>query len=66
MGFRRTPDEIAAIQQTIIDTGALDALEAHITELTQQAVAAIDAMPLTMRAKDELRRLAGYVSWREV
>jgi len=60
-----TDAEIADIQQVIIDTGALDKLEAHITMLTEQALAALTTMPLTAEAKDELRQLAGYVSWRE-
>ena len=57
--------EIADIQQIIIDTGALQKLEAHITTLTEQALAALAAMPLSAESKDELRQLAGYVSWRE-
>ncbi len=59
-----TDGEIAAVQQIIIDTGALARLEDHITALTDQAIAALPAMPLTAEAKDELRLLAGYVSWR--
>jgi len=60
-----TDAEIADIQQIIIDTGALAELEAHITKLTEQALGALEATPLTTPAKDELRQLAGYVSWRE-
>ncbi|HRE02453.1 MAG TPA: polyprenyl synthetase family protein [Ilumatobacteraceae bacterium] len=59
-------DEIAAIQQVIVSTGALDRLEDHITQLTAAAVAALDAMPLTPGARDELRLLASYVSWRDI
>ncbi len=59
-------DEIAKIQQIIIDTGALQRLEAHISALTDAALAALPAMPLVDDAKDELVRLAGYVSWRDV
>jgi geranylgeranyl diphosphate synthase type I len=58
--------EISEIQQVIIDTGALDTLEAHITSLTEQALAALETMPVTDAAKDELRLLAGYVSWRDI
>jgi geranylgeranyl diphosphate synthase type I len=61
-----TDDEIATIQQTIIDTGALDELEAHITKLTDEAVGAIAAMPISDDARSELTQLAGYVSWRDV
>src|SRR4051812_30278303 len=58
--------EIADIQQVIIDTGALDQLEAHITALTERALAALPAMPLAEAAKAELAALAGYVSWRDI
>jgi geranylgeranyl diphosphate synthase type I len=58
--------DIASMQQIIIDTGALQRLEDHITALTNAALAAIPVMPLATEAKDELVRLAGYVSWREV
>lgn len=59
-------EDVAAIQQIIIDTGALQRLESHITSLTDAALAAIPPMPLTSEAKDELVLLAGYVSWRDV
>jgi geranylgeranyl diphosphate synthase type I len=58
--------EIEKMQQVIIDTGALRDLEAHISALTESAVAAIAVMPLIAEAKQELTRLAGYVSWREI
>jgi geranylgeranyl diphosphate synthase, type I len=57
---------VERIQQTIVDTGALDELEKHITELTTEAVEAITAAPITDEAKAELIALADYVSWRNV
>jgi geranylgeranyl diphosphate synthase type I len=57
---------IAEIQQVIIDTGALGALEAQITSLTKQAIDAISDAPITDIARDELVALANYVSWRDV
>ena len=57
---------VARIQQVIIDTGALDALEAHITALTESAVAALDNTPITDTATTELVALAEYVSWRTI
>jgi geranylgeranyl diphosphate synthase type I len=57
---------VARIQQAIVDTGALDELEAHITALTAEAVAAIEAAPIVETAKTELVALADYVSWRNV
>ena len=61
-----TDAEVAAIQQVIIDTGALDRLEAHITTLTDTAVASLAEMPIADEARDELRQLASYVSWRDI
>jgi geranylgeranyl diphosphate synthase, type I len=59
-------DTVARIQQTIIDTGALDELEKHIATLTETAVASLDDTPITDQAKHELIALAEYVSWRAV
>ena len=59
-------DTVARIQQTIVDTGALDELEDHITALTETAVSAIEGAPITEAAKTELVALAEYVSWRSV
>jgi geranylgeranyl diphosphate synthase, type I len=58
-------DEVAAIQQVIVDTGALADLENHITRLTTDAIAALDAIDITREARDELVALAEYVSWRQ-
>ncbi len=59
-------ETVARIQQAIIDTGALDELEAHISALTSNAVASLDAAPIAETAKTELIALADYVSWRNV
>jgi len=59
-------DTVAEIQQTIVATGALDELESRIAALTDEAVASLDAAPIGDVAKDELRQLAQYVSWRDV
>ena len=61
-----TDRAIADIQQVIVDTGALTALEAQITALTDQAIAAIKVTPITEPSRDELIALANYVSWREI
>ncbi|MFN8024167.1 MAG: polyprenyl synthetase family protein [Acidimicrobiales bacterium] len=58
-------DEVARIQQVIVDTGALADLEATITRLTDEALAAIEAAPIIDIARDELVQLAHYVSWRQ-
>jgi geranylgeranyl diphosphate synthase type I len=54
-------DEIAKIQQVIIDTGALAALEERIAALAAEAVAALDDVAIAPEARDELRALADYV-----
>ncbi len=58
-------DDIAEIQDVIVGTGALDDLEAHISALTDAALAALDGAPITDEARDELRELADFVSQRE-
>lgn len=60
-----TDAEVVAIQQVIVDTGALADLESTIDRLTAEAVAALDTMPLTSAARDELAALAGFVSRRD-
>jgi geranylgeranyl diphosphate synthase type I len=58
--------EVAAIQQVIVETGALAELESHITSLTEQAVTSLRQMDLDPQAVSELTLLAQYVSWREI
>jgi geranylgeranyl diphosphate synthase type I len=58
--------DVARVQQTIIDTGALAALESRITSLADEAVEAIAHAPITATARDELVALAAYVSQRQV
>ncbi len=54
-------DEVAKIQQVIVDTGALDALEARITALAAEAVAALPNVDITAEARAELAALADFV-----
>lgn len=61
-----TNEEIASVQQVIIDTGALAQLEAHISHLTDIALASLETIPLNAQARDELAQLAHYVSWRDI
>ncbi|HEX3087836.1 MAG TPA: polyprenyl synthetase family protein, partial [Ilumatobacteraceae bacterium] len=53
--------DIATMQQVIIDTGALDALEAQIATLTDAAIEAIELAPVTPESRNELIALANYV-----
>ena len=54
-------DEVAEIQQVIVDTGALDELEARITTLAGEAISALERMAIDPAAREELRALAAFV-----
>ena len=58
-------DDVARVQQVIVDTGALADLEATIERLTLEAIVAIKLAPITAQACDELIALASYVSNRQ-
>ncbi|MEY3366831.1 MAG: geranylgeranyl pyrophosphate synthase [Actinomycetota bacterium] len=58
--------QVEQVQDVIRDTGALDELEAHISALTDEAIAALGKADLTEESKNELVALANYVSWRVV
>lgn len=57
-------DELAALQQVIVETGAAEAIESEIAELTATAVAALDHLPLAGDAADSLIQLAQFVAFR--
>ena len=59
-------DEIQAIQTVFIETNALSEVEANITQLTGQAIAALDNAAITDEALDALHQLAVYVGARDV
>ncbi len=61
-----TAEQVASIQQVIVDTGALADLEATIARLTDEAIDAIRHADLAPPAIDELVQLAAFVSQREV
>ena len=58
-------DDVARIQQTIVDTGALASMEATIDALTDDALTAIATAPIVAEARDQLVALAHYVSARQ-
>lgn len=59
-------DEVAAIQQVIVESGALAALEERIVALRSEAVGALDSIPVTPLAREELAALAEFVTSRQV
>ena len=65
VGREMSDDDVAAVQQVMIDTGALAATEAEIAALLDEAVGAIEALPDVGDARAALRELAHYVVDRE-
>ncbi len=60
-----TEEDIASLQQVIIDTGALREAEARIDELTTAAIDAASSAPLTDEAVHALCELATYIATRD-
>ncbi len=58
-------DEVAALQEVLADTGAVDRVEAAIAVLVDQAVAALETAGLTEEAGVALTELAHYVAGRD-
>ena len=58
-------DDVARVQQVIVDTGALADLERTIDALTAEAIAAIGAAPVAPASRDALVELASFVSSRQ-
>jgi geranylgeranyl diphosphate synthase type I len=58
-------EAVAEVQQVLRATGAVAAVEASIQELTDQALAALPAVDVTVEARAELDALARFVAWRE-
>jgi geranylgeranyl diphosphate synthase, type I len=56
---------IVAMQQVLVETGALADIETRIELLTKEALDALVDAPLIGVAKDALAELATYVAWRE-
>ena len=58
-------DEIAALQALLVDTGARDETQGQIEALVAEAIAALEAAPITADARRALAELAGYVGRRD-
>jgi geranylgeranyl diphosphate synthase type I len=57
--------EVAAAQQVLVDTGAMEEMEQRIAKLTVQAVDAIEVADVTTEARDALVELATFVASRD-
>jgi len=61
VGPSATIEDVAAIQQVLVDTGAVAEIEAEIDGLLVDATAAIDLLPDRHGSRDALRALADFV-----
>ncbi len=57
---------VERVQQVLVDTGALAALEDRIARLTRTAVDGIAVAPISSGARDALIELAAQVAFREI
>jgi geranylgeranyl diphosphate synthase, type I len=57
-------NQLSAIQQVIVETGAREAIELEIRELTDQGLAALSEMTLEPPAAGALEELANFVAFR--
>ncbi|MEP6624480.1 MAG: polyprenyl synthetase family protein [Acidimicrobiia bacterium] len=60
-----TGDEIAALQQTMIDCGAVAHVERAIEALVAESLDALTRAPITADARDALADLGAFVAWRD-
>ncbi|HVJ95823.1 MAG TPA: polyprenyl synthetase family protein [Acidimicrobiia bacterium] len=58
-------DDVQAIQDVFVRTGAVEQVESDIARLTAEARDALAAAPLVDTARTWLDELAGYVAWRD-
>jgi geranylgeranyl diphosphate synthase, type I len=57
--------DIESLQEVLTATGALAAVETVIDDLTNEALEAVDDIPITDDARKALTELAQYVAWRD-
>jgi geranylgeranyl diphosphate synthase type I len=65
VGSDLTADEIAAIRDLLVRTGAVAEIEAAIERLVAESLAALDRVPITGGAKAALADLGRFVAWRD-
>ena len=59
------PDDVARLQAVLVDTGALAEIERTIERMVGEALAALDAAPITGESRVALKELATFVAWRD-
>jgi geranylgeranyl diphosphate synthase type I len=60
-----TDHEIAGLQATLVETGALAEVEAEIDSLVEESLAALEDAPVTEEARQHLVELAWFVAGRD-
>ena len=60
-----TRAEIAALQQTMIDCGAVAHVESAIESLVSESLDALNRAPITAEARNALAELGAFVAWRD-
>ncbi len=58
-------DDISQVQSVLVSTGAVAEIETTIDRLANDAIAAVEAAPITREASAALVELAEYVAWRD-
>jgi geranylgeranyl diphosphate synthase type I len=59
------PDDVAAVQDVLVATGAVQEVERRIGALTDEAVVAAKELAVDAEAQLALAELAAYVAWRD-
>lgn len=57
--------EIAALQEVLVDTGAVDEVERRIERLVERAMDALSSAPISSDARLALEELGTFVAWRD-
>jgi geranylgeranyl diphosphate synthase type I len=57
--------DVKDLQAVLVETGALAEVERTVERLVSEALAALDATPITDDARVALKELATYVAWRD-
>jgi geranylgeranyl diphosphate synthase type I len=57
--------EIAALQQILVETGAVDEVERNIERLVDRSLDALRIAPITPEARLALEELGTFVAWRD-
>ena len=60
-----TPETVRAVQEMLVESGAVAEIERTIDRLVGEARAALSVAPITDEARLALEQLASFVAWRD-